>query len=290
MTYIDREPETLLKENLKNKRQRAELADEERQERAIAEQIERASKTAKPDDGQDDAHQQPDVIRRDEGEEKVAFSLGSSSSSLKPTPAGQNGNGIPRPPKPNVFEDEEAEETAEKRGTKFSNGSGGKGVGGKGLVHSGENGKSRPKESGGDALGQIMREQEQAKEKVNRRDYWLCEGLVVKVMSKGLAEKGYYKQKGVVVRVNGRYVGEIKMLDSGDVLKVDQEELETVLPQIGAMVRIVNGAYRDSNARLLAIDTRKFCARVQIERGKYDGREISAIDYEDICKFTSTSS
>lgn len=273
MTYIDREPETLLKESLKNKRQRAELADEERQERAIAEQIERAAKTAKPDDALEDV--QPDMLRRDEGEEKVAFSLGASS--LKPN-TGQNGNGIPRPPKPSLFGSGEGEESME---TKFSNGPGGR--------NSRENGKHRQNDSAGDALGQIMREQEQAKEKVNRKDYWLCEGLIVKVMSRVLADKGYYKQKGVVIRIIGKYVGEIKMLDSGDILKVDQEELETVLPQIGGIVRIVNGAYRDNNARLMAIDTRKFSARVQLERGKYDGREIAAIDYEDICKFTSTS-
>ncbi|CAM6124804.1 unnamed protein product [Calypogeia fissa] len=274
MTYIDREPETLLKESLKNKRQRAELADEERQERAIADQIERASKTAKPDDGHEDV--QPDELRRDEGEEKVAFSMGASS--LKPN---LGHNGIPRPPKPSLFESGEGDESTEAKGTKVSNGSGER--------NSGGNGKPRQKDTAGDTLGQIMREQEQAKEKVNRKDYWLCQGLIVKVMSKGLADKGYYKQKGVLIRVIGKYVGEIKMLDSGDILKVDQEELETVLPQIGAIVRIVNGAYRDNNARLLAIDTRKFSARVQIEKGKYDGREIAAIDYEDICKFTSTS-
>ena len=33
----------------------------------------------------------------------------------------------------------------------------------------------------------------------NRRDYWLFEGIVVKVMSKSLAEKGYYKKKRIVV-------------------------------------------------------------------------------------------
>lgn len=279
MTYIDREPETLLKESLKNKRQRADVADEERQERVIAEQIERAAKTAKPDQGEGDV-QWTDILPRDEGEEKVVFSLGATS--LKPS-AGQNGNGNQKPPRPSVFESGEGDEIKENMRTSFSNG---RESGGKSLA---ENGKHHPRERGADALGQIMKEQEQAKEKVNRRDYWLCDGLVVKVMSKVLAEKGYYKQKGVVLRVISRYVGEIKMLDSGDILKVDQEELETVLPQIGGMVRIVNGAYRDSKARLLAIDTAKFSAKVRIEKGKYDGREIPAVDYEDICKFTSTS-
>ncbi|KAF5960166.1 hypothetical protein HYC85_001375 [Camellia sinensis] len=126
-----------------------------------------------------------------------------------------------------------------------------------------------------------------AKERINRKDYWLCEGIIVKVMSKALAEKGYYKQKQVVRKLIDKYVGEIEMFETKHVLRVDQEELETVIPQIGGIVRIVNGAYRGSNARLLAVDTDKFCAKVQIEKGIYDGRVIQAVDYEDICKVFS---
>ncbi|KAL2630938.1 hypothetical protein R1flu_015624 [Riccia fluitans] len=273
MTYIDREPETLLKEGLKNKRARAEVADEERQERAIAEQIERASKSAKPDQLQSEAEMSEILEDR---EEKVAFSLGGSLLKPKDNKAG---NGSGRPPRPSVFENGD-EETEEKRGpTK----------GREGNKSVGDNSRVQRRNDAADALGEIMKEQERAREKANRKDYWLCEGIVVKVMSKALADKGYYKQKGVVTKVIGKYVGEVKMLDSGDVLKVDQEELETVLPQIGGLVRIVNGAYRDSNGRLLGIDTKKFAAKVQIEKGKYDGRVLPAIDYEDICKFTGTS-
>jgi len=143
---------------------------------------------------------------------------------------------------------------------------------------------SNGKEGSANVLAQIMRESEQGKEKVNRKDYWLCEGLVVKVMSRNLTD--YYKQKGVVQRVISKYVGEIEMLDSKHVLKVDQEELETVIPQIGGLVRVVNGAYRGSNARLLSIDTAKFTAKVRIENGAFDGRTITA-EYEDICKISS---
>lgn len=103
-------------------------------------------------------------------------------------------------------------------------------------------------------------------------------------MSKVLAEKGYYKQKGVVRKVIDKYVGEIEMLESKHVLRVDQEELETVIPQVGGRVKIVNGAYRGSVAKLLGVDTDKFCAKVQIEKGPYDGRVLKAMEYEDICK------
>jgi len=71
-----------------------------------------------------------------------------------------------------------------------------------------------------------MKEEEKARERSNRKDCWLCPGIVVKVMmSKLLAEKGYYKQKGVVKKVIDKYVGEIEMLESKHVLRVDQDEL-----------------------------------------------------------------
>ncbi len=47
-------------------------------------------------------------------------------------------------------------------------------------------------------------------------------------MSKALKESGYYKGKGVVNKVLKRFVAEISMLDGGDILQVDQAELETV--------------------------------------------------------------
>lgn len=42
----------------------------------------------------------------------------------------------------------------------------------------------------------------------------------MQVMSADLKEHGYYKKKGQVVKLINKYVGEIEMLDSGDVLQV----------------------------------------------------------------------
>lgn len=55
---------------------------------------------------------------------------------------------------------------------------------------------------------------------------WLARGIVVKVVAEHLED--YYRKKGVVVAVVDGYVGEIEMMDSGDVLRIDQAELETV--------------------------------------------------------------
>lgn len=61
-----------------------------------------------------------------------------------------------------------------------------------------------------------------------RKDHWLRIGLVVKVMNKKVGGGKYYKKKARIRKVIERYVGEVKMLDSGDRLRVDQEDLETV--------------------------------------------------------------
>ena len=39
--------------------------------------------------------------------------------------------------------------------------------------------------------------EESQKEKMNRRDFWLHKGIIVKVVTKKIGEK-YYKKKGVV--------------------------------------------------------------------------------------------
>ena len=42
----------------------------------------------------------------------------------------------------------------------------------------------------------------------------------MQVLSKELKEHGYYKKKGLVEKLASKYVGQIAMLDSGDVLQV----------------------------------------------------------------------
>ncbi|MFS7951897.1 putative KIN17-like protein [Helianthus anomalus] len=189
------------KERLKNKRAKADIVDEEKQEREIKRQIERAEQLGLGNVSDKSFESE----EKNGGEKKIKLSIGSVKNAGK-----EKGEGSAR------------------------------------FVA---------------ALDELIKEEEKAKERINRKDYWLCEGIVVKVMSKVLADKG-----------------EIEMLESKHKLRVDQEELETVIPQIGGLV---NGAYRGSNARLLSVNTDKFCAKVQIEKG---GRVIQAIEYEDICK------
>ncbi|EPS68155.1 hypothetical protein M569_06617 [Genlisea aurea] len=254
ITYIDRDPETIFKDKMKNKRLKADLADEEKQDRAIQKQIERAEQMMMATEEEDGAGAKSTVLDRtnEEGERKITLSLGGPSKKKNADP----NNGTLKNPTM-VFNDEDGE-----RGSK----------------------RKRDVNNSASVLDELIMEEEKVKEMSNRKEYWLFEGIVVKVMSKALADKGYYKQKGVVMKVVDRYVAEIEMIENKYVLRVDQEELETVIPQIGGAVRIVNGAYRGERAKLLAIDADKFSARVQIDKGIYDGRILRAVEYEDICK------
>lgn len=122
-------------------------------------------------------------------------------------------------------------------------------------------------------------------------DYWLTPNIVVKILNKKLLGGALYKQKGVVVRVIDRYVGEIRLLGPGadgappgSLLRIDQAELETVLPALGKLVRVVNGVYRGEIAVLLELDEARYAATLRIESGLLRGKEVSGVDYEDICK------
>jgi DNA/RNA-binding protein KIN17 len=132
------------------------------------------------------------------------------------------------------------------------------------------------------ALEAIIKDEEN-KKRLNRKDYWLVEGIVVKVVAKSLGDK-YYKKKGVVTVVLDKYVAVVSMFDSGHKLKVDQAHLETVIPALGRPVLVVNGAYRGCSAILKELDEKNYCVTIEISSGPLMGRIVDKIDYEDICK------
>ncbi|MEQ2162368.1 hypothetical protein GOODEAATRI_019006, partial [Goodea atripinnis] len=97
-----------------------------------------------------------------------------------------------------------------------------------------------------------------------RTDYWLQPSIVVKVITKKLGEK-YHKKKAVVMEVRDKYAAVVKMIDSGDKLKLDQNHLETVIPAPGKRVLILNGPYRDTEALLEGIDEKNFSATLTLD-------------------------
>jgi DNA/RNA-binding protein KIN17 len=68
---------------------------------------------------------------------------------------------------------------------------------------------------------------------------------------------------------------------SDDLLKLDQDELQTVIPSVGGRVRIVNGEGRGEEGVLDAIDEKAFCVRVRLDDGS---GVVERLEYEDVCK------
>nr|XP_020665467.1 DNA/RNA-binding protein KIN17 [Pogona vitticeps] len=132
------------------------------------------------------------------------------------------------------------------------------------------------------ALDEIM-EFEEEKKKSTPTDYWLQPEIVVKIITKKLGER-YHKKKAVVKEVIDKYTAVVRVLDSGDKLKLDQTHLETVIPAPGKRVRVLNGGYRGNEATLICINEKTFSATVVIESGPLKGRQVEGIPYEDVAK------
>jgi DNA/RNA-binding protein KIN17 len=119
---------------------------------------------------------------------------------------------------------------------------------------------------------------------------WIVPGIVVKVVNRKLAGGVFHKKKGDVTTVTDRFVADVTMHTGGDVVRIDQDDLETVLPAVGGRVRVVNGAYRGRHGKLHAIHEAKFCASVCLDAdddGSDGGRIIDGIEYEDVCKMAN---
>ncbi len=116
-------------------------------------------------------------------------------------------------------------------------------------------------------LDEIRLKEEECKEKRNRRDDWITEGIVVKVLHSKLSER-FYKKKG---EVKEQFTAVVEMLETGDKIRIDQAHLETVIPAIRKSVQVVNGAYRGHRAILEALDAKNFCVTIQIDQGRGEG-------------------
>lgn len=114
---------------------------------------------------------------------------------------------------------------------------------------------------------------------------WICPNIVVKVLNPDLDDGNFYKQKGVIIRVYEHFIAEIQMLKIDAVIKIDQVELETVLPAPGNEVLFVGkGNYHGLRARLEGIDEKSFSARITFLEGEYNMKTVDGIEYDQICK------
>ncbi|KAL6040155.1 hypothetical protein STEG23_033671 [Scotinomys teguina] len=249
--YIDRDPETIRRQLELEKKKKQDLDDEEKTAKFIEEQVRRGLEGK-----EQGAPAFTKLIR--ENDEKVTFKLnkgaGSSAGakSSKPSSLGPSVLKTPGSAAP-VRRKESSQSSAQPA--------------------------KKKKKS---ALDEIM-ELEEEKKRRARTDAWLQPGIIVKVITEKVGER-YHKRKGVVKEVIHRYTAVVKMIDSGDRLKLDQTHLETVIPAPGKRILVLNGGYRGNEGTLESINEQTFSATIVIETGPLKGRRVEGIQYEDISK------
>ncbi|XP_076578160.1 DNA/RNA-binding protein KIN17 [Chaetodon auriga] len=254
--YIDRDPETIRRQEEQARKKKQDLDDEERSAKFIEEQVRRGR-----DGKETDETPVFTELKRESEEEKVAFNLGASACVAGPSKSSSalGANALKAAPS-----------TSSSSSTKR-----------KDMSSSSDSRAEKKKKS---ALEEIMEMEEQKKKKQQevRTDYWLQPNIVVKVITKRLGER-YHKKKAVVTEVRDKYAAVVKMIDSGDKLKLDQNHVETVIPAPGKRVLILNGPYRDAEALLEGINEKNFSARLTLDSGQQKGNTVD-VAYEDFSK------
>lgn len=262
VTYIDRSPEVLERQEKAARKEKQDKDDEERHMEHIRQQIERDAKASSS------KHVEYTEIKRTDDAEKIKLSIKSNKVNAEPLLQIPFNSKKRRNDDSGVVDDEDGDTAKMPRPS---------------TSGSSRGGAKKRETSKLSALDEIMRTEEYKKEKTNRKNYWLAEGIVVKLITKALGDK-FYKKKGLVVEVVDKYGAKVKMLETGEKVKVDQSHCETVIPTCGKLVRVLNGAYRGSTAVLNEIDEDNYCVSIEIASGPLKGRQLKNIQYEDISK------
>ncbi|XP_061570168.1 DNA/RNA-binding protein KIN17 [Cololabis saira] len=252
--YIDREPETIRRQEEAARKKKQDLDDEERSAKFIEEQVRRGRDCKETDETPVYTE-----LKRESEEEKVAFNMGASSSVAGPSKSSSLLGA-------SALKTAASSSSVKRKDTSSSSDS---------------RGEKKKKKSALEEIIEIEEKKRRQQQSV-RTDNWLQPNIVVKVVTKRLGEK-YHKKKAVIMEVQNKYGAVVKMIDSGDKLKLDQDHLETVIPAPGKQVLIVNGPFRDTEALLEGIDEKNFTATLTLDSGHQKGKRVD-IAYEDFSK------
>ena len=99
-------------------------------------------------------------------------------------------------------------------------------------------------------------------------------------MNPSVGGGAYFQAKGTVVAVEqGGFAGTVQVagLDS---LRIDSDELETVVPSEGGAVAVLRGQHRGATGVLVKIHVERFCADVQV-----GGLLLQGLEYTDLSRY-----
>lgn len=115
---------------------------------------------------------------------------------------------------------------------------------------------------------------------------WLHRDILVRIINNKVADGIYFLCKAAVDKVVDGFTAEVTVMDDnkkvdGDVLRLDQEDLETVVPKrVDEKVRIVRGKHRGEKAVVIELDKKKCRAILELK----DRTILNRVDYDDFSK------
>uniref|UniRef100_A0A8D2M8V3 DNA/RNA-binding protein Kin17 WH-like domain-containing protein n=1 Tax=Zonotrichia albicollis TaxID=44394 RepID=A0A8D2M8V3_ZONAL len=244
--YIDRDPETICRQQEQKRKKKQDLDDEEKTAKLVEQQVRRGL------EGKELEMPVYTELSRENKDGKVTFKLQKGASTSVATSS-----------QTRVLALKMVEGPVKRTG----------------AAHCSGQPKKKMKKS---ALDEIM-ELEEEKKRTSRTDYWLQRDIIVRIVTKKLEGK-YHKKKAVVKEVIDKYAAIVKVIDSGDKLKLDQTHLETVIPAPGKKVLVLNGGYRGNEGILESINEKRSSVTITINSGPLKGRRVEDIQYEDVSK------
>ncbi|GJQ14553.1 hypothetical protein GpartN1_g6344.t1 [Galdieria partita] len=117
-----------------------------------------------------------------------------------------------------------------------------------------------------------------------KQSNWLEENLVVRVKNTELENGYYFKRKGVIKEVFDLFIADVEILQLGDLVRLDQEDLEPVVPQPGGQVRVILGENKGTNATILSLDMEKKTACLKPETDLESRLVLNDVPLQYICK------
>lgn len=116
---------------------------------------------------------------------------------------------------------------------------------------------------------------------------WLRPGIVVRVKNKMIGKGQYYNKKGLVLNVIDKYVAEIKIDSDNDVnviVRIDQAELETVIPKVGGDVMVLKGDFSGEVGTLLQINVEEYNATITLNKIFESNKKVVVLEYDYFSK------
>jgi len=278
LQYVDNSPEALLRAKQAEAMERASLSDEQRHAQMLRQQI---------DDVEADGgfvESEFTELQRQEGDAPISFAMGATSSA-DTAPAPERSHATATADKQVLAQAFEAPSGA----------SSGSGRHAAGSSSSRANGSREQKERKVSAMESVRLEHEAAKKRQRVNELppssaedgpqpWLAIGLIVKVMHQDLAGGKFYRKKGRIEKVHDKHVADVRMLEGAALIRIEQEMLETVIPNMGKQVLVVKGAHKGSFAKMIAVDFEQFAVSVTLD----DGTKVEGLGYDEVCKVDTT--